>query len=220
MNEWFADAVKNLMEMHWYTWAIVAALLAAGWTLLASGRKKQGWSSRQLAVAAMCIALSFVLSGIRLYRVPQGGSVTPLSMLPLIAFALSYGPAAGALAGCAYGLLQLIQDPYVIHPVQLLLDYPLAFGALALGAIARYLPLPKWSKLPLAVVLASLGRYAMAVLSGMVFFASNAPVGQSALWYSLGYNLTYLGPDALLCFAMAFVPGIVRVVGLMEREHP
>lgn len=220
MSAWFADAVKNLMEMHWYTWAIVAGLVAAGWALLASGRKERDWSSRQLAVAAMCIALSFVLSGIRLYRVPQGGSVTPLSMLPMIAFALSYGPAAGALAGCAYGLLQLIQDPYVIHPVQLLLDYPLAFGALALGAIARYLPLPQWSRLPLAVVLASLGRYAMAVLSGMVFFASSAPVGQSALWYSLGYNLSYLGPDALLCFGMAFVPGIARIVGLMDKNRP
>ncbi len=215
MSQWFQSATENLIATKWYTWAVIIALVALAAALIVTGRKSGAWTSRRLAAAAMTIAISFVLSSIRLFRVPQGGSVTPLSMLPIIAFSLSCGPAQGALVGCAYGILQLIQDPYVVHPLQILVDYPLAFGALALGAFAKYLPVNKALKLPLAVVLASLGRYAMAVLSGTVFFAEYAPVGQTALAYSLVYNISYLGPDALLCFVMAFIPGIARITDLI-----
>lgn len=215
---WFSDAFGKLLSVTWYTWAIVAALVVLAALLIVSGRGKGNWTSRRLAAAAMCIAIAFVLSNIRLFRMPQGGSITLVSMLPLIAFAVAFGPAQGALVGCAYGLLDLIHDPYIIHPLQLLVDYPLAYAALALGALVAFLPINKTWKLPLAVLLGTLGRYVMAVLSGTVFFADYAPVGQTALVYSMIYNISYLGFDAALCFLFAFIPGVARIVDVMKGD--
>ena len=68
---------------------------------------------------------------------PQGGSVTLLSLLPIAVITYLYGTKRGVTAGVALGLVNLIFGPYVIHPVQLLLDYPIAFGALGLGGALR-----------------------------------------------------------------------------------
>ena len=163
----------ELMGLPWYTIAVIIALIAAGVVfILASKRVK--WDSRRIAMGAMCIAIAFVLSCIRLYRMPQGGSITPASMMPLVLFMVACGPLQGFVVGCAYGLLQLITDPYVIHPIQLLVDYPLAYGAMALGCLATLLPVRKEVQLPVVVFLAGLGRYVMAVLSGAIFFAESA----------------------------------------------
>ena len=74
---------KKLLEVPWYTWAVLGILVVAG-VLLALNAKKIRWHSRSLSMGAMCVAIAFVLSCIRLYRMPQGGSITPASMLPLI----------------------------------------------------------------------------------------------------------------------------------------
>ena len=203
--------------MKWYTVAVIVALIVLG-VVLYLGARKTRWDSRRIANAAMCVAIAFVLSCIKVYKMPQGGSITAASMLPLVAFSVACGPLQGAIAGCAYGLLGLIQDPYVIHPVQMLVDYPLASGALALGGLVRFIPMKKQFKLPAAVLLGAIGRYLMAVLSGTVFFSEHAPVGQSALVYSLVYNISYLGPDALICILVAFVPGISRIVDILRSN--
>jgi thiamine transporter len=166
----------------------------------------------------MCIAVAFVLSCIKLFRMPQGGSVTPAAMMPLVLFALAFGPGQGIVVGCAFGLLQLIEDFYVIHPVQLLVDYPMAYAALALGCVALWLP-EKYERfrLPMAVLLGYFGRYLMASISGAVFFAEYA--GEQNAWvYSLGYNLSYLGTEALIASALAFMPGFGRILKLMRSK--
>ena len=207
---------KKLVELPWYTIAIVIALLVAG-VILAVGSKKNHWNSHRIAMGAMCIAIAFVLSCIRLFRMPQGGSITPASMLPLVLFIAACGPLQGFVVGCAYGLLQLITDPYVIHPMQLLVDYPLAYGAMILSCIAIALPIKKQWKLPIAVLLAGVGRYIMAVLSGAIFFAEYA--GEQNAWiYSLTYNISYLGPDTLVCMVVACIPGMTRLVDMIRKK--
>lgn len=218
MNQWLTDLTKKLTEVQWYTWVVVILLVILFFVLIRSG-KSQKWNSQRIAYASMCVAIAFVLSCIRLYRMPQGGSITPLSLMPLIAFALACGPMQGALVGCAYGFLSLLFDMYVIHPMQMLVDYPLASAALALGGFAAFLPIDKRFKLPAAVILAYLGRLIMATLSGVVFFSEYAPEGQPVVVYSTLYNLSYLGPDALLCFACAFIPGISRVVDIIRGDQ-
>mgnify|MGYP002624568477 CR=1 FL=1 len=207
---------EKLTEVPWYTWAVLAALLVAGF-LLAASTKKAKWDSRRLAMGAMCIAIAFVLSCIRLFRMPQGGSITPAAMLPLVMFMVACGPLQGFVVGCAFGLLQLITDPYVIHPIQLLVDYPLAYGAMILGCLAAALPIDKRWKLPLAALLAGLGRYIMAVLSGAIFFAEYA--GEQNAWiYSLVYNISYIGPDVLVCMLVACIPGMPRLVEMIRKK--
>ena len=213
---YLASVFKKVFEQKWYTWAVVIALAVAGVILYMSSRRVR-WNSRHIAMAAMCIAIGFVLSCIRLFHVPQGGSVTPASMLPMVMFMLACGPLEGFVAGCAFGLLQLLADPWVIHPIQLLVDYPLAYGAMALACLAAVIPVNERLQLPLAVLLAAIGRYAMAVLSGTVFFAEYAG-DQNALVYSLIYNVSYLGPDTLVCMIVAFIPGLPRLVEMIRKR--
>ncbi len=207
---------KKLLEVPWYTWAVLAVMAAAG-VLLALNGKKIRWDSRSLAMGAMCIAIAFVLSCIRLYRMPQGGSITPASMLPLILFMVACGPLKGFIVGCVFGLLKLLADPYIIHPIQLLMDYPLAYGAMILGCLATLFPLKDQWKLPIAVLLACIARWIMSVLSGVIFFAESAGE-QNALVYSMVYNLSYMAPDALVCILVSCIPGMPRLVNMIRKK--
>lgn len=198
----------NLTGMHWYTAVIVVVLLVMGIMLT----KKSQWTTRRMAYAAMCIAIAFVLSCIKLFRMPQGGSVTPAAMLPLILFCMACGPVQGLAVGCAFGLLQLIEDPYVIHPIQLILDYPAAYGAMCVACLANLLPeKAKRFRLPLGVALGYLARLVMAVLSGVIFFAEYAG-DQNVILYSLGYNAAYLAPEMVIAMLISLIPGMARLV--------
>lgn len=217
MDGWIGEAFGALVGMKWYTALILAAF--AGMGAVVCRQKSGSWTTRRLAYAGMCIAVAFVLSCIKLFRMPQGGSVTPAAMMPLILFALAFGPGQGVVVGCAFGLLQLIEDFYVIHPVQLLVDYPMAYAALALGCFALLLP-EKYGRfrLPLAVLLGYFGRYMMASISGAVFFAEYA--GEQNAWvYSLSYNLSYLGTEAAIACMLAFLPGFGRILKLMRSRR-
>ena len=194
----------------------IAVLLIAMIVALIFSVKKVKWNALMIAKAAITVALAYVLGLITLFRMPQGGSIHLVAMLPLILFSVAFGPLEGLLAGSVYGLLELIIDPYVIHPVQLLVDYPMAYAAVALACVAKLIPVNDRWKLPVAVILGYLGRYIIAVLSGVVFFAEYAGE-QNALVYSLGYNIAYLGPEALICAVIALIPGMSRLPGLIRK---
>lgn len=121
-------------------WLLAAVLLAAFVALaFLFGRKdKKGFDSRSIAFAAVCIAMSFALSYLRIVKLPQGGSITLASLLPLMLYSYMFGTKKGVFAGMIYGVLQAFQDTYILHPAQFLLDYPLAFSAIGLaGMFAR-----------------------------------------------------------------------------------
>ncbi|ABR50722.1 putative proton-coupled thiamine transporter YuaJ [Alkaliphilus metalliredigens QYMF] len=163
------------------------------------------FTTRMLVYGSLCIALSFVLSYIRLYRFPQGGSVTPASMLPLFIYAVAFGPIPGIIAGFALGMLKLIQDPFVIHWAQFFLDYPLAYGALGLAGLYR-------NNLAVSVLIGGFGRFFMSFLSGVLFFASYAPEGMNPIIYSIVVNGLVLGTDTLICVSFVFIPQIKSAV--------
>ena len=168
--------------------------------LLKKMKKLQADSTRVVVYGGLCIALSFVLSYVRLYHWPQGGSVTPASMLPMIFFAVAFGPVAGIVAGIAYGFLQLIQDPYILHWAQVFLDYPLAFGAIGLAGLYR-------NNLPVSALIGGAGRFAMHFISGIIFFGSYAPDGMNVMLYSLMVNGLVIGTDTLICVVVSLLPG-------------
>src|ERR671914_545513 len=143
--------------------------------------------TRILTEAALAVALSFVLGLIVLFKMPFGGSIS-LEMIPLILLALRQGWRVGVVAGAAYGLHDLAIDPYVVHPLQLLLDYPLAFGALGLAGLFK----PTLRGAVLGATVAVVARFACHFLSGVIFFASYAPEGWNPLFYSAAYNASYL----------------------------
>lgn len=143
-----------------------------------------------LTEAALVVALTVVLSWLRLWNMPQGGSIT-LENVPLLVFALRHNIKWSLGAGAVAGLLQLIMGGYIATPVQAALDYPIAYASLALAALFAARPTA-------GVVVGSLARMACHVLSGVVFFASYAPAGQHPLVYSTIYNGTYMIPNMIL----------------------
>ena len=200
---------SKFAEISPVVWGILAALVILGVVLFFVTRDSKKWTTRMLANASLCIALAFVLSYIRLYKLPQGGSITLASMLPLFLFAYAYGVAPGMLVGAAFGILQFIQDAYFVHPIELLLDYPLAFALLGLAGLANRFS-DKWGLIP-GIILGTFGRFVCAFLSGVIFFGMYAPEGQSVLVYSAVYNGFYLIPEAIICIVLAMVPQIRRL---------
>lgn len=204
-------------------WILLAVLIAGAVALFSIARSKQKWTPQMLANAAICMALSFVLSYIRLFKLPQGGSVTPASLLPIIAFAYCYGTVPGLVAGIAYGFLQMIQDPWIVGAVQAALDYPLAFGCIAFAGLAGTLQ-RKYGFHELAgwiggVAATGLGRFICHVLSGVVFFAEYAEgSGMSPLVYSLSYN-SFVFVDLAICLVVVAFPQVRKALNRMAAKH-
>ncbi len=213
---------SKLAEISVSTWIALAALAALGVVLLVVGKGKGRWNASTLAFAALAIALSFLLSNIRLFRMPQGGSITPASMLPLMLFAHAFGMGPGIMTGLAYGVLQFLQTPSLlpISPLfaayQVVLDYLLAFGLLGLAGIGSKKAEQERLFLPLGVALGSFARFLCSVLSGVLFFAEYAG-DQNPLWYSIVYNGSYMLPEALICIVIALLIG-PRLAKVMRKS--
>lgn len=191
---WAQELVEKFSEISGTTFVILGALVALAVVLLLACRTSKRWNAKAVAFAALSIALSYVLSCFRLYRMPQGGSVTPGSMLPIMLFSAAYGVGPGVVVGVVYGALQYLQGGWFLNVWQFLLDYLLAYGALGLAGLARKLP-KRWG-LYAAIVIAAVVRALSATLAGYMFW-------DTAFWASLVYNGTYLIPDTLICIVLA-----------------
>ena len=153
--------------------AVIAVIVLILVIIMIGGKGDKKADIRALTVSALMIALATVLGQIKLFEMPQGGSVTLLSTLPIVLCAYLLGTRRGVMAGFCVGLINLIFGPYVIHPIQLLMDYPIAFGALGLGGLVR----GSSNGLTKGYLIGILGRYICAVLSGVIFFGAYAPEG-------------------------------------------
>lgn len=152
---------------------------------------------RILVEGALSIALAVVLSYFKLFSMPQGGSVS-LTLLPLLIFAFRNGWRYGIFVGAVTGLLRLMLGGYVVHPLQALLDYPVASGLIG---IAGFFPREKW----LGVLCACFANFAATVLSGVVFFASYAPEGTNIWLYSILYNGSSVLPETAILMALVYI---------------
>ncbi len=196
--------------------AVVLALLV--WAVLANQRRTKaqlqeepisvGKPSRTQALVygALSITLAFVLSYFKLFSLPLGGTITLLSMLPIFAYAAYFGPLYGFTAAFAFSLLQVVQGAYIVHPVQFILDYFVAFTLLG---TASFFP----KNLPLGSAVAGLLRMLASTVSGAVFFGSYAAdYGFTNVWvYSLLYNFFSIGVDTILCVVVASLPPVQRL---------
>ena len=170
--------------------------------------------ARSLAYCAVCIALAFLLNQVSLFRMPQGGSITPASMLFVVLAGYWLGPMYGILAGVSKGLLDTITGATVMHPVQYVLDYLLAFGMLGLSGFFRKMNFG----LQIGYIVGVLGRYVMVVASGAVFWATMAGMeGTEALVFSLVYNITYIGPEAAVTLVLVSLPSVRYAINSVTR---
>lgn len=178
-----------------------------------TGDKKK-LSTKHLVFCAAAMALAMVASFLKLFKAPMGGSVTLFSMLFICCIGYWYGLRTGIMTGVAYGLLQLISDPYIISLPQMITDYLLAFGALGLSGLFC----DKKQGLIKGYIVGVLGRYFFAFLSGLIFFGSYAEgTGMSAPVYSLAYNGSYLACEAILTLVILAIPSVNKAFAYIKQ---
>ena len=182
--------------------------------LIAMGGREKKTDVRALTISALMIALATVLGQIKIFSMPQGGSVTLFSILPIVVCGYLLGTRRGVMAGFCVGLINLIFGPYVIHPVQLLLDYPVAFGALGLSGLTSNMK----NGLTKGYILGIIGRYICAVLSGVIFFGEYAPEGFNAWTWSLWYNLTYLAAEGIITLIVINIPAVKNMFNNFKAQ--
>lgn len=150
---------------------------------------------------AMMAALAVVFSQIKVFEMPQGGSVS-LVMVPIALIAVRRGLLAGVVTGMVVGLLQLLFGSTLVNPVQVLLDYPLAFAALGLTGLVRLSgregKKQRISALWSGLLIGGLGRLVCHFTSGVIWFGEYAPEGTPVALYSFVYNITYLLPEMII----------------------
>lgn len=169
-----------------------AAGLFAGVRLNANPRR---WSVPVIAELGVAVALAAALGQLRVFTMPQGGSVS-LEMLPILFVALRRGLVPGLAAGAVYGALQLIlPGAFLYHPLQAILDYPLAYMALGVAGLVTVRGI---KTLGAAVALGCVARLACHYFSGLLFFATYAPKWESPWLYALTYNVLFLAPEAAI----------------------
>lgn len=171
-------------------------------------------NTKKLIFSAMGIALATVTSYIKVWEMPMGGSVTLLSMLFICLIGYWFGPKYGILTGAAYGILQFIIDPYMLSLPQVILDYPLAFGALGLSGFFSN----KKYGLQIGYIAGVAGRFICSLLSGVIFFASFAPDGMNPWVYSALYQGSYLGAEGIITLILIFLPPVTNALKQVKAQ--
>ncbi len=158
----------------------------------------RNFDTRVLAEIAIAIALSTVLSYIKIFSMPYGGSVTLGSMVPILLISFRRDVKVGVVTGVIYGFVQMFLDGWFYSPVGMFLDYPLAFGVLGLAGLFKKQPI-------IGVVLGMAGRFVCHFISGVVFFGMYAPEGMSPVIYSAVYNGGYMLPELVISAILIYL---------------
>ena len=209
MFDTFFENVLTILESPSASFALLGVLILIFFGLYL---RKIKLTTHILINISLMLALAIILNQLRIYHMPQGGAVTLGGMIPLLLISFRYGAGIGTLAGFVMGLITIIQDPFIVHPVQVLFDYPLPFMAMGLAGIFH-------DKIFLSTILAFAGRFICHFISGVVFFSSYAPEGTSPVIYSLAANASYLVPELLICLVILKILPVQRLLSAIDRNN-
>lgn len=178
---------------------------------------KKRMSTKQLVFCAAAMALAFITSYIKIWNMPWGGSVTLCSMLFIVLAANWYGPGTGIFVGLAYGILQFIQEPYVLSFFQVCCDYILAFAALGTaGFFAK-----NRHGLLKGYIAAVLARGAFHALGGylywMDYMPENFPQALKSV-YPIAYNYSYLLAEAVITIVLISIPAVSKGLNRVKQN--
>lgn len=221
-NNWADPALINDLGLYLAMAGLIVALALL--TFFFGRKDRKGFDSRTISYAAVCIAMSFALSYLAPIHLPYGGSVTIASLLPLMIYSYMFGVRKGVFAGAIYGLLQVIQDPWILHPAQLLLDYPIAFAGIGLAGMFR--GVEKFRKMPqvsflLGALVGSAIRYLAHLFAGVFAFGQfAADYGFDSDWlYSLTYNSFVFADIAIAIVVGIFVFSSKSFMTVVDRYN-
>ena len=201
-----------------------AVLIAIGVAVLAligfmRSKKSTEKSSSRFSVttitfAGVSIALAYVLSYVKIYQMPWGGSITLLSMFFVTFVGYLFGPGVGFSAGFIFSILEFLQDggSYMLSPFQVCCDYFLAFTALGLSGLFK----GKKNGLVVGYVVAVLARGIFHTIGGYIYWMDympdNFPVSLKVV-YPICYNFAYLIPEAILTVIVIMLPPVKAAIG-------
>ena len=166
---------------------------------------------RALCEGAVLVAVAQILSFIKLWEMPWGGSIV-LSMVPLVLYAVRWGLGPGLLSGFVFGVLQFVFDGgFAIGWQSIIGDYLLAFTVLGFAGLMAH----KKGGIFTGTLIAGFARFLVHYVVGATIWAAYMPdvffgmTMKSPLFYSLLYNLAYMLPNiaiTLVVFAVAYKP--------------
>ena len=177
---------------------------------------------QMLCEGAILVALAQILSMLKLWEMPWGGSIT-LGMLPIFLFAVRWGTRWGLVAGFAYGLLQVMFDGgFAISWQSILGDYLVAFTVLGLAGLGR----GREKGIFLGTVLGGAARFVVHWVVGATVWAMYMPdaffgMTMTSPWL---YSLLYSGLPAqmrrLCARARTITPNLTEAAFLLDRPYP
>ena len=171
-------------------------------------------SLRKFTISALLVALAYVLSFIKIVHLPFGGSITLFSMLVISLPGYFFGVQYGFLTSIVYALLQLVVDPYILNPIQLVLDYILAFGCFGVVGFFK----DTKNGLQKGFVLACIIRFLSSSTSGYVFFSEYAPEAWNPLVYTITYNASYIFTECVLSLVFISIGQVNRLLEQFKQR--
>lgn len=193
--------------------SLIALVVLFAGVLIILGFRRIKFTPRLMTSIALSVAIAAVLNNIKFLSLPQGGSITLVSMLPIFLMAFAYGPEIGFLTGFLFGMINLFMGPYILHPVQVLFDYPLPFMLLG---VAGYFP----RQGTVGILTGGFLRFLCHVISGAVFFGSYAPAGMNVILYSIVYNAPIVFIELALIIIIMFILPVNRLLKAMNPHAP
>lgn len=194
-------------------------------------------STKVLVGTAALVALATITSFIKLFSFPTGGSITLCSMLFVALIGYFYSWKVGLCGALCYGLLQFVIKPEFYTPLQVIIDYALAFGTMGLSGVLcgvktddsrerhhddmerRGMSLtnlrlwgPGFWRLISSYMIAVVCRFVFATISGYVFWGEYAWEGWNPLLYSAAYNAIYIFSEAFVTVAVLCLPAVRKAI--------
>ena len=168
--------------------------------------KKIKLDAKIMARIGIALALASILNMIKIYAMPNGGgSISLGSMIPILLIAFMYGPEIGLLTGFLFGMINLTTNAFILHPIQVLFDYPLPFMAIGIAGYFR-------KNIFLAATIGMFLKFLSHFISGYAFFGEYAWAGWSPALYSLVVNGIIVGGELIVCLIILSVLPINRII--------
>ena len=208
----FLSAPKNIIDIFTNPISLITILGCLIIFIVLFKAKKIKFDAKIITRIGIALALATILQAFKIYRFPQGGSVTLGSMVPILLIGFMYGPSIGMLTGFLFGMINMIMDPYILHPVQVLFDYPLPYLCLGVTGFFR-------NNRMIGSAIAILLRFLCHFISGVIFFGSFAPKGISPFIYSLIVNGSIMGADGLICLIIIYLLPIKRLINTINNNQ-
>lgn len=177
--------------------------------------KKINFTTKLISHISLAVAMAVILSFIKLFQLPFGGSANLAAMLPIILISLIYGPIIGIFTGFVYSVLNFVIGPaYILHPIQVLFDYTLPFMAIGLAGFFK-------NNKYLSIGVGFFGMFVFNYIAGVIFWGSYAAdYNMTPYIYSLVYNGSYNLLNCLICMGVCSVIDVKRLTKHLVPNNP